>query len=70
MRFSRKTLAENHARLLERNKAFRLEGHDPDKDIAFVLSKALPLDGRVLEIGTGKGRRRTRGVVNVRRRKP
>lgn len=56
MHFSQKTLAENHARLIKRNAVYRRSGYDMDKSIRFVLSHALPLKGRVLEIGTGKGR--------------
>jgi ubiquinone/menaquinone biosynthesis C-methylase UbiE len=56
MRFSQKALAENHARLIERNADYRQSGYDINKNTKFILSKALPLKGRVLEIGTGKGR--------------
>lgn len=56
MRFSQKTLAENHECLIEQSAVYRRSGYDSDKNIAFILSKALPLKGRMLEIGTGKGR--------------
>jgi ubiquinone/menaquinone biosynthesis C-methylase UbiE len=56
MRFSRKELTDNHACLVERNTFYRGYGYDVDKNAAFVVSQALPLTGRVLEIGTGKGR--------------
>ena len=56
MRFSQKALAENHARLIERDAVYRRWGYDTDENVKFVLSKALPLKGRILEIGTGKGR--------------
>jgi ubiquinone/menaquinone biosynthesis C-methylase UbiE len=56
MRFSPKELIDNHARLVERNAFYRRYGYDVEKNAAFVLSQALPLSGRVLEIGTGKGR--------------
>jgi ubiquinone/menaquinone biosynthesis C-methylase UbiE len=46
----------NHARLLERNAVDRRFGYDPRASIGFVLQKALPLCGHVLDIGTGKGR--------------
>ena len=53
------TLSEaraNHARLEERNAVHRRFGFDPDASVRFVLEQALPLRGRVLDIGTGKGR--------------
>jgi hypothetical protein len=56
MRFSRKELIDNHACLVERNAFYRQYGYDVEKNAAFALSKALPLTGRILEIGTGKGR--------------
>jgi ubiquinone/menaquinone biosynthesis C-methylase UbiE len=56
MPFSEREIAENHALLLERNAVFRDLGYDFDRGTDFVLSNALPLPGRVLEIGTGKGR--------------
>jgi ubiquinone/menaquinone biosynthesis C-methylase UbiE len=56
MRFSRKELIDNHARLVERNAFYRRYGYDVETNAAFVLSQALPLTGRILEIGTGKGR--------------
>ena len=56
MRFSQKELIDNHARLMERNGFYREYGYNVEKNTAFVLSKALPLTGRILEIGTGKGR--------------
>lgn len=39
-----------------RDAHLRRFGYDSAKSIRFVLSKALPLSGRVLEVGTGKGR--------------
>jgi ubiquinone/menaquinone biosynthesis C-methylase UbiE len=56
MRFSRKELIDNHAHLVERNTFYREYGYDVHKNVAFVLSQTLPLAGRILEIGTGKGR--------------
>jgi ubiquinone/menaquinone biosynthesis C-methylase UbiE len=46
----------NHAQQEERNAFFRRFGYDQDAAAEFVLSKALPLSGPVLDIGTGKGR--------------
>ncbi len=42
--------------MTERDELYRRHGYDVSRNIAFVLSKALPLEGRILEIGTGKGR--------------
>ena len=56
MHFSNREVAENHALLLERNAVLKRFGYDVEQGADFVLSKALPLLGRVLEIGTGKGR--------------
>ena len=56
MRFSRKQILENHVLLEERNAVYRRHGYDSVKAARFVLACARPLSGRVLEIGTGKGR--------------
>lgn len=55
-RFSRAEIERNHARLMERNDLFRRHGYDFEKGIRFVLRAAGPLSGKILEIGTGKGR--------------
>ncbi len=46
----------NHAQRAKRNAYQRRFGYDPDASVGFVLEKALPLRGRVLNVGTGKGR--------------
>lgn len=46
----------NHRRLEERNAVHRRFGFDAEASVRFVLEKALPWRGRVLDIGTGKGR--------------
>ena len=56
MRISRQEALDNHSRLVERNAVFRRCGYDADLSAAFILSHALPLSGKILEIGTGKGR--------------
>jgi ubiquinone/menaquinone biosynthesis C-methylase UbiE len=56
MPFSQLEIMQNHARLQERDDVVRSFGYDFEEATHFVLSKALPLAGRVLEIGTGKGR--------------
>ena len=39
----------------ERQALFRRFGYDSAASLKFILAKALPLPGQVLEIGTGKG---------------
>lgn len=56
MKLTRKQISENHEKLLEREAFYKRHGYDSAKAIAFVLSKSMPLSGRILEIGTGKGR--------------
>jgi ubiquinone/menaquinone biosynthesis C-methylase UbiE len=54
--FSREDIEANHLRLLERNEMHLRFGYDSKASVDFVVGKALPLRGRVLDIGTGKGR--------------
>jgi ubiquinone/menaquinone biosynthesis C-methylase UbiE len=56
MRISRQKAFDNHSILLERNAFYRRCGYDVEQNLRFVLSHALPLPGRILEVGTGKGR--------------
>lgn len=56
MAFSDKQITDNHARLVERNTIYRSFGYDVRESLTFVLARALPARGKVLEIGTGKGR--------------
>lgn len=46
----------NRRQMLEREAHLRQFGCDLPVAVAFVLAQALPLEGHVLEIGTGKGR--------------
>lgn len=46
---------ENHKRCIERLKLFRSFGYDTEQEMQFILEKAQPLYGDILEIGTGKG---------------
>jgi ubiquinone/menaquinone biosynthesis C-methylase UbiE len=46
----------NHQRLVERDARMKRCGYDFAAGVQFVLARALPLTGSVLEIGTGKGR--------------
>ena len=50
-----KEVLENHKRYLERKKLYQSHGFDIDKERKFVLDKAEPLFGDILEVGTGKG---------------
>jgi ubiquinone/menaquinone biosynthesis C-methylase UbiE len=52
----RREAEANHQRLEERNAKHRRFGFDPDASVRFVIEKALPLRGHVLDVGTGKGR--------------
>ena len=52
----RREIEANHARLLARNALHRRFGYDSRAGVGFVLEKALPLCGHVLDVGTGKGR--------------
>jgi ubiquinone/menaquinone biosynthesis C-methylase UbiE len=52
----RQEAAANHRRLEERNTTHRRFGFDPEASVRFVLEKASPLGGHVLDVGTGKGR--------------
>jgi 2-polyprenyl-3-methyl-5-hydroxy-6-metoxy-1,4-benzoquinol methylase len=46
---------ENHERYLERINFYRSFGYDLEKERDFILDKSLPISGKILEIGTGKG---------------
>ena len=46
---------ENHKRYLERKAVYQENGYDIDKERAFIIEKARPISGRILEAGTGKG---------------
>jgi ubiquinone/menaquinone biosynthesis C-methylase UbiE len=46
----------NHQRLVARSLVHRRFGYDSQAAVGFVVEKALPLPGRVLDVGTGKGR--------------
>ena len=56
MKFSRKQIIENHNQLEEMTGSYRRYGYDSRKAARLVLNRAGPLSGRVLEIGTAKGR--------------
>ena len=46
---------ENHKRYLKRVNFYRSFGYDLEKERDFILDKSLPISGKILEIGTGKG---------------
>jgi len=48
-------LLANHKRYVERKAFYSSLGYDVDKERAFILEKAGPLYGDILEAGTGKG---------------
>lgn len=50
-----KAVLENHKKYLERVKFYRGFGYDLEKERDFILDRALPFSGEILEIGTGKG---------------
>jgi ubiquinone/menaquinone biosynthesis C-methylase UbiE len=48
-------IQENHKRYLERKTLYKSFGYDIEKERKFILDKAQPLYGDILEVGTGKG---------------
>ena len=48
-------LLENHKRYFERINFYKSFGYDVEKERKFILEKAYPLFGDILEVGTGKG---------------
>jgi 2-polyprenyl-3-methyl-5-hydroxy-6-metoxy-1,4-benzoquinol methylase len=48
-------IIENHKRYLERIALYRQHGYDMDQERSFVLERASPVSGNILEAGTGKG---------------
>jgi ubiquinone/menaquinone biosynthesis C-methylase UbiE len=55
MSSSRTDAIRNRQTMSERQALFRRFGYDSAASLKFILARALPLPGRVLEIGTGKG---------------
>lgn len=51
----KKEVLQNHKRYLERVNFYRSFGYDLEKERDFILNKSLPISGKILEIGTGKG---------------
>jgi len=50
-----KEVLENHKTYLERKKFYKSFGYDVDEERDFILERAKPLQGKILEAGTGKG---------------
>ena len=50
-----KEVIENHQRYLERINVYKKFGYDNEKERDFIIQKAQPIGGRILEVGTGKG---------------
>ena len=48
-------ILENYKKYLERINFYRNFGYDLEKERDFILDKSLPIPGKILEIGTGKG---------------
>jgi ubiquinone/menaquinone biosynthesis C-methylase UbiE len=48
-------ILESHKRYLERAELYRDFGYDLDKERDFILKESLPIFGKILEAGTGKG---------------
>jgi ubiquinone/menaquinone biosynthesis C-methylase UbiE len=48
-------LLENHKRYLERIDIYKNFGYDVKRERTFILEKSKPIEGDILEIGTGKG---------------
>ncbi|MDD5134121.1 MAG: class I SAM-dependent methyltransferase [Phycisphaerae bacterium] len=48
-------ILENHQNYLERKKLYTGFGYDIDRERSFILERAKPLYGKILEAGTGKG---------------
>ncbi|MBN1398899.1 MAG: class I SAM-dependent methyltransferase [Bacteroidetes bacterium] len=50
-----KEILENHKKYSERTALFKSYGYDVEKERSFIVEQAKPLNGRILEAGTGKG---------------
>ncbi|MBP7089058.1 MAG: class I SAM-dependent methyltransferase [Candidatus Omnitrophica bacterium] len=50
-----KQVTENHQKYLERKALYNTFGYDIDQERTFILEKAQPIYGDILEAGTGKG---------------
>ena len=48
-------ISDNHKKYLERIGLYRSFGYDLEKERDFILRQSLPISGKILEAGTGKG---------------
>ena len=48
-------IIENHQRYLERVALYQKHGYDIEGERSFIIEKACPFSGNILEAGTGKG---------------
>lgn len=51
----KREVLNNHKVYLARKKLYKSFGYDIDKERAFIIEHAQPIQGRILEAGTGKG---------------
>lgn len=50
-----KIVIENHERYRERINLYKKFGYDIEEERRFIIEKARPFNGKILEVGTGKG---------------
>ncbi|MDP8212491.1 MAG: class I SAM-dependent methyltransferase [Candidatus Zapsychrus exili] len=50
-----KNILENHQQYCARIKLFKSFGYDIDEERYFIIKNVQPIEGRILELGTGKG---------------
>ena len=55
MRLMDKEVLENHKRYIDRLNLYKSYGYDTVGSRLFILRQSQPLEGRILEVGTGKG---------------
>jgi len=54
-KFTKKEVKDNHRYFKERLSIYKKEGLDFEANRVVILEKSLPLKGKILEIGTGRG---------------
>ncbi len=52
----KREIIENYKEGLERINLFKSFGYDTEKEADFIIEKSLPVNGAILDVGTGKGR--------------
>ena len=53
--FTEEELEEQHKTYVARHEMYKGYGYDIEKERLFIISAAEPIEGRILEVGTGKG---------------